>query len=92
MSVHLIRLQPEIIGRGNLEHLERPGLPCRRVKRTGDFENLAGLILPGGESTGLALHRYFSLKCCPAVGAEPSAPAGPGWENVSRMKLARIAS
>ena len=38
----------------HLEHLERLGLPGRRVKQAVDFENLAGLILPGGESTCLA--------------------------------------
>ncbi|MBP7764133.1 MAG: pyridoxal 5'-phosphate synthase glutaminase subunit PdxT [Syntrophaceae bacterium] len=70
MSVHFIGPQPEIVGvldlqggvHEHLEHLERLELPYRRVKEAKDFENLAGLILPGGESTCLArLLHIFGL-------------------------------
>ncbi len=62
MTVLFIRPQAEAIGvldlqggvHEHLEHLERLGLSGRRVKRAEDFDNLAGLILPGGESTCLA--------------------------------------
>ncbi len=71
MTVLLVRSQAEAIGvldlqggvHEHLEHLERLGLSGRRVKRAEDFENLAGLILPGGESTCLArLLDIFGLK------------------------------
>ncbi|MBI4632534.1 MAG: pyridoxal 5'-phosphate synthase glutaminase subunit PdxT [Deltaproteobacteria bacterium] len=38
----------------HLDHLERLGVACRPVKIPADFEGLAGLIIPGGESTCLA--------------------------------------
>jgi 5'-phosphate synthase pdxT subunit len=38
----------------HLDHLERLGITGRRVKQEDDFNNLAGLIIPGGESTCLA--------------------------------------
>jgi 5'-phosphate synthase pdxT subunit len=38
----------------HLDHLERLGVVARPVKKAEDFEGLAGLILPGGESTCLA--------------------------------------
>jgi 5'-phosphate synthase pdxT subunit len=71
MSVHLVKDQRNLIGvldlqggvHEHLEHLDRLGLPYRRVKQATDFENLAGLIIPGGESTCLArLLNIFSLK------------------------------
>jgi pyridoxal 5'-phosphate synthase pdxT subunit len=71
MSVHLVKDQPGIIGvldlqggvHEHLEHLERLGLPYRRVKHAEDFTGLAGLIIPGGESTCLArLLTIFDLK------------------------------
>ncbi len=71
MSVHLVRHQPGIIGvldlqggvHEHLEHLERLGLSYKRVKQPADFEGLAGLIIPGGESTCLArLLTIFDLK------------------------------
>lgn len=47
----------------HLDHLERLQLPCKKVKEASDFEDLAGLILPGGESTCLArLLNIFGLK------------------------------
>lgn len=46
----------------HLDHLARLGLAGRRVKEARDFEGLAGLIIPGGESTCLArLLRIFEL-------------------------------
>jgi len=38
----------------HLDHLERLNVAARPVKQAKDFEDLAGLILPGGESTCLA--------------------------------------
>ncbi len=38
----------------HLDHLERLGVAVRPVKKEEDFNDLAGLILPGGESTCLA--------------------------------------
>jgi pyridoxal 5'-phosphate synthase pdxT subunit len=46
----------------HLDHLRHLGVAARRVKQAEDFENLAGLILPGGESTCLArLLRIFAI-------------------------------
>lgn len=44
----------------HLEHLAALGVSGRRVKTGADFEGLAGLIIPGGESTCLIrlLRRY----------------------------------
>ncbi len=38
----------------HLDHLERLGVAARRVKTDDGVRNLAGLILPGGESTCMA--------------------------------------
>jgi 5'-phosphate synthase pdxT subunit len=47
----------------HLDHLERLGITGKPVKEPGDFCNLAGLIIPGGESTCLArLIRIFSIE------------------------------
>lgn len=47
----------------HLEHLERLAVPYKRVKQADDFADLAGLIIPGGESTCLArLLHIFDLK------------------------------
>ena len=47
----------------HLEHLQRIGVGGRPVKHAGDFEGLAGLIMPGGESTCLRrLLDSFGLK------------------------------
>lgn len=71
MSVRLVGDEPGIIGvldlqggvHEHLEHLERLGLPYKRVKQASDFADLAGLIIPGGESTCLArLLTIFELK------------------------------
>ena len=44
----------------HLEHLAALGVPARRVKGEADFEDLSGLIIPGGESSCLIrlLRRY----------------------------------
>ena len=71
MSIHLVKHVRKTLGvldlqggvHEHLEHLDRLGLPYRRVKEVSDFEDLAGLILPGGESTCLArLLNIFDLK------------------------------
>lgn len=72
MSVHLVKKhQPALIGvldlqggvHEHLEHLERLNIPYKKVKQTADFADLAGLIIPGGESTCLArLLHIFTLK------------------------------
>ena len=71
MSVHLVKHTPGVIGvldlqggvHEHLEHLERLGIPYARVKQPADFADLAGLIIPGGESTCLArLLDIFELK------------------------------
>lgn len=47
----------------HLDHLRRLGIDARPVKQVRDFEGLAGLILPGGESTCLArLLRIFDIE------------------------------
>ena len=46
----------------HLDHMERLGVAVRPVKRAEDFQGLAGLILPGGESTCHArLLRIFGI-------------------------------
>jgi 5'-phosphate synthase pdxT subunit len=46
----------------HLDHLGRLGVACRPVKDPADFGSLAGLIIPGGESTCLArLLHIFTL-------------------------------
>jgi len=47
----------------HLDHLRRLGITARPVKQVRDFDGLAGLILPGGESTCLArLISIFGLE------------------------------
>ncbi|MGD0021006.1 MAG: pyridoxal 5'-phosphate synthase glutaminase subunit PdxT [Smithellaceae bacterium] len=38
----------------HLDHLERLGIAHKKVKKEGDFNDLAGLIIPGGESSCIA--------------------------------------
>jgi 5'-phosphate synthase pdxT subunit len=46
----------------HLDHLRRIGVVGKAVKQVDDFNHLAGLIIPGGESTCLArLLKIFSL-------------------------------
>jgi 5'-phosphate synthase pdxT subunit len=47
----------------HLDHLDRLGISYRRVKNKEDFEDLAGLIIPGGESSCLCrLINIFEIK------------------------------
>jgi pyridoxal 5'-phosphate synthase pdxT subunit len=47
----------------HLEHLERLGIAYKRVKQANDFTDLAGLIIPGGESSCLSrLLNIFDIK------------------------------
>ena len=71
MALHLVNNQPFIIGvldlqggvHEHLDHLERLGVSARRVKQAADFADLAGLIIPGGESTCMArLLDIFHIK------------------------------
>lgn len=49
----------------HLDHLTRLGIHGVRVKEPGHFENLAGLIIPGGESTCISrLLDSFHLTAC----------------------------
>lgn len=46
----------------HLDHLERLGIPAKPVKEEEDFAHLAGLIIPGGESTCMSrLMRIFGM-------------------------------
>jgi 5'-phosphate synthase pdxT subunit len=71
MSLRLVGNKPSIIGvldlqggvHEHLEHLERLGIAYRKVKQAEDFADLAGLIIPGGESTCLSrLLNIFGIK------------------------------
>lgn len=71
MSLRLVSDKPSVIGvldlqggvHEHLEHLERLGVACKRVKQTEDFKDLAGLIIPGGESSCLSrLLTIFGMK------------------------------
>lgn len=71
MALHLIKNSSATIGvldlqggvHEHLDHLERLGISSRRVKQEDDFTSLAGLIIPGGESTCMArLLNIFALK------------------------------
>lgn len=47
----------------HLDHLERLGIACIPIKESDDFQNLAGLIIPGGESTCVSrLIRIFGIE------------------------------
>ena len=71
MSLHLVNNKPSVIGildlqggvHEHLDHLERLGVSARRVKHPSDFTDLAGLIIPGGESTCMSrLLDIFEIK------------------------------
>ena len=71
MTLHLVKNNSSTIGvldlqggvHEHLDHLERLEIANRRVKQKDDFTGLAGLIIPGGESTCLArLLNIFDLK------------------------------
>lgn len=47
----------------HLDHLQRLGITGKRVKTGSDFNNLAGLIMPGGESSCISrLINIFKIK------------------------------
>lgn len=59
-AIGILDLQGDVFE--HLDHMERLGVAVRPVKKVEDFEGLAGLILPGGESTCLArLLRLFGI-------------------------------
>jgi pyridoxal 5'-phosphate synthase pdxT subunit len=71
MTLRLVSDKPSLIGvldlqggvHEHLEHLERLGIAYKKVKQASDFANLAGLIIPGGESSCLArLLKIFEIK------------------------------
>jgi 5'-phosphate synthase pdxT subunit len=71
MTLHLVSNKPSIIGildlqggvHEHLDHLERLGVSARRVKQVSDFADLAGLIIPGGESSCISrLLNIFEIK------------------------------
>jgi len=51
-KIGVLNLQGDVYE--HLDHLERLNVAFMPVKQVEDFEDLAGLILPGGESTCLA--------------------------------------
>ncbi|KQC10303.1 MAG: glutamine amidotransferase [Smithella sp. SDB] len=71
MNLHLVSNKPSVIGvldlqggvHEHLEHLESLGVVYKRVKQVEDFADLAGLIIPGGESSCLSrLLNIFEIK------------------------------
>jgi 5'-phosphate synthase pdxT subunit len=71
MVLHLVKNSSAAIGvldlqggvHEHLEHLELLGITGQKVKHEDDFGPLAGLIIPGGESTCMArLLNIFGLK------------------------------
>jgi len=71
MTLHLVSSKPSVIGvldlqggvHEHLEHLERLGIAYKRVKQAEDFADLAGLIIPGGESSCISrLLNIFEIK------------------------------
>ena len=60
-TIGVLDLQGDVFE--HLDHLQRLGIDARPVKQIKDFDGLAGLILPGGESTCLArLLRIFDIE------------------------------
>jgi pyridoxal 5'-phosphate synthase pdxT subunit len=71
MTLHLVSDKPSLIGvldlqggvHEHLEHLEQLGVSYKRVKHPSDFADLAGLIIPGGESSCISrLLNIFEIK------------------------------
>ncbi len=71
MSLRLVGSKPSLIGvldlqggvHEHLEHLESLDIAYKKVKQPSDFADLAGLILPGGESSCLSrLLNIFEIK------------------------------
>ena len=60
-SIGVLDLQGDVVE--HLDHLKRLGLTGVKVKDSSDFNDLAGLIIPGGESTCLfRLLDIFGIK------------------------------
>ena len=58
--IGILDLQGDVVE--HLDHLERLGVPVCRVKTAEQLDNLAGLIIPGGESTCISrILRIFGL-------------------------------
>jgi 5'-phosphate synthase pdxT subunit len=71
MALHLVKNKSTAIGvldlqggvHEHLDHLERLETSYKKVKKEGDFNDLAGLIIPGGESSCIAkLLDTFGIK------------------------------
>jgi len=71
MTLHLIKNKAAAIGvldlqggvHEHLDHLHRLGIANKRVKQETDFADLAGLIIPGGESSCISrLLDIFGIK------------------------------
>jgi pyridoxal 5'-phosphate synthase pdxT subunit len=71
MTLRLVSNKPSVIGildlqggvHEHVEHLERLGVAYKKVKQAEDFADLAGLIIPGGESSCLSrLLNIFEIK------------------------------
>jgi 5'-phosphate synthase pdxT subunit len=71
MTLHLVSDRPSFIGvldlqggvHEHVEHLERLGIAYKKVKQANDFADLAGLIIPGGESSCISrLLNIFEIK------------------------------
>lgn len=59
--IGVLDLQGDVVE--HIDHLTRLGIPAIRVKDTSDFASLAGLIIPGGESTCLyRLLKIFGIR------------------------------
>jgi 5'-phosphate synthase pdxT subunit len=71
MTLHLVSNKPSVIGildlqggvHEHLDHLERLGVAYKKIKQADDFTDLAGLIIPGGESSCISrLLNIFEIK------------------------------
>ena len=59
--IGVLDLQGDVVE--HIDHLERLGITAVRVKEPSDFVHLAGLIIPGGESTCLSrLVNIFGIR------------------------------
>jgi 5'-phosphate synthase pdxT subunit len=71
MSIAMKNKKPDVIGvldlqggvHEHLDHLQRLGIKTKRVKQKTDFADLAGCIIPGGESSCISrLLNIFDIK------------------------------
>jgi pyridoxal 5'-phosphate synthase pdxT subunit len=59
-TIGILSLQGDVVE--HQEHFATLGIECRKVRRAEELEDLAGLVIPGGESTCLfRLMRIFKL-------------------------------